>query len=405
MFLLLENYNIICFGPSDWWGMNPSCTTHIMKRFAEKNRVLYINPVSSDLLGSISRKKRKNIRSRIVRKLKSMSKYIRRPKTNLYVISPLFLPIQGVPLIDWLNNILLRLQLILILRILKMKHPLIWAENIRSVDMIDKIKNRGIVYHVSDMFSKCGYTLNKKALEKRENILTKKADVVICVSKALYKVKKNEHRNVSYLPHGVDFELFRQAVNNHEQLPELKNIEPPIAGYYGTLTNGNDIELLEYCAKNLPEVSFVFVGQVTTGDYSNLFSFSNVHYLGKLPYEKIPALCAAFTVCMLPWRVWDWIKNCNPLKFFEYMSSGRPIVSVEIDEVKSYYSTLTSIAYSSEEFLNAIVWEIENDTFERSQKRVNIAREHSWEKHINIISEIIRNAISNKSVHFDNINS
>jgi hypothetical protein len=55
---ILQNQDIVCFAPGDWWGMNPSCTTHIMKKLAEKNKVIYINPISSDLFGMSKKKKR-----------------------------------------------------------------------------------------------------------------------------------------------------------------------------------------------------------------------------------------------------------------------------------------------------------------------------------------------------------
>jgi glycosyltransferase involved in cell wall biosynthesis len=84
----------------------------------------------------------------------------------------------------------------------------------------------------------------------------------------------------------------------------------------------------------------------------------------------------------------DWIRNCNPLKMFEYMASGNPIVSVEISEAMQYADVI-SIAKNKEEFCSAIEWEIENDTAERSAKRRRIASEHSWENHVERISRMI----------------
>ena len=89
---MLQNQDIVCFALGDWWGMNPSCTTHIMKKLAVKNRVIYINPISSDLFG-MSRKKQRF--ARIIRKLKSIIKLVRKVNHNLYVVSPVFLPLQG----------------------------------------------------------------------------------------------------------------------------------------------------------------------------------------------------------------------------------------------------------------------------------------------------------------------
>ncbi|GAH58233.1 unnamed protein product, partial [marine sediment metagenome] len=184
-------------------------------------------------------------------------------------------------------------------------------------------------------------------------------------------------------------------------LRELEGIPKPIAGYFGTLTAHNDIELLMWCARRLPDVSFVLAGQITGGDYSALGNMPNVHLLGKIPYERIPYLCASFDVCMLQWKMSDWIRSCNPLKLFEYMASGRPIVSVPIVEVVKKYSEVISVARSKEEFCQAIMWELQNDTKARSQRRIQIAAEHSWDRHVEMISQLIMDTLSVKSADIE----
>lgn len=139
----------------------------------------------------------------------------------------------------------------------------------------------------------------------------------------------------------------------------------------------------------------MFAGQVTAGDYSELSSLKNVHLIGRLPYEKIPRLCAGFDVCMLQWKMSDWIRNCNPLKMLEYMASGNPIVSVEINEAKQYADVI-SIAGSKEEFCRAIEWELHRDTPQRRAKRIEIAASHSWKHHLECLSELLERTIDAK---------
>ena len=208
-------------------------------------------------------------------------------------------------------------------------------------------------------------------------------------------MKKAQRNNVFYIPHGVDFELFREAAQKRERIKELAGVPKPTAGYFGTMTAHNDIELLLWCARKLPNVSFVLAGQITGGDYSQLKQMNNVYFLGRLPYEKIPQLCAYFDVCMLQWKMSEWIECCNPLKMFEYMASGKPIVSVPIKEAMQY-SDIISIAHSKEQFTDAIRWELLNDTPERAERRIEIAREHSWDKHVEKISELIVNTIATR---------
>jgi len=399
---MIEDYDIVCFGPSDWWGMNPSCTTHIMQKLAKKNRVLYINPFSSDLREAT----KSGITARIIRKLKSTVKFLRQPQKNLHVFSPIFFPLQGNRVIDCVNNALLRFQIMSVRRVLGMSKPILWVENIRAADILRWFDPLLQVYHVSDLFSEDEYTANREILRPREEKVSRASDILICVSKRLFKVKSTQHNrnNVFYLPHGVDFELFRKAANNGDNsIKELANVPRPIAGYYGTMTAYNDIELLEYCAAHLRDVSFVLVGQITGGNYQELAKQPNVYLRGKVSYEQIPSLCACFDVCLLQWKMSKWIEYCNPLKFFEYMASGKAIVSVPIDEIVENYPNVVSVAGTKEEYCKAITWELNNDTNERAQRRIEAAKDHSWDSHIEQLSQIISEAVETKTVERTNV--
>lgn len=392
---MLKNQSIICFAPSDWWGMNPSCTTHIMRRLAASNKVLYINPFSSDLLG-VTKSQRKGFWKRFSRKLHSMTKWLKRPEHNLYVFSPIFIPIQGKQSIDRLNNRILAWQIKLAGRIAGIKKPLLWIENLRAADLLEYFRGHVKLYHVSDLFCHDGYISNKDIQLQREKKVADASDVILCVSRELYALKKRDYSNIQYLPHGVDFELFHKASEEQIVPEEVRNVPHPIAGYFGTLTGSNDIALWEYCAAQLPHVSFILAGRVTGGDYSTLQAMKNVYMPGHVPYEKIPALCANFDVCMMNWKMSPWIRSCNPLKMFEYMASGRPIVSVAIQEAQQY-NDIISIASDAEGFCRLLLWELTHDTPQRSQKRIDIARQHDWQRKILDVSKIIEGTLKSKA--------
>ena len=359
-----------------------------MQELSKDNSVLYINPFSSDILGAKSSGKKKGLSVRIKRKLKSMFSGLKKINSSLHVFSPFVIPIQGKTVFDSFNNFFLRLQIKFVFRIIGFTSPILWIENIRAANALQWFKSVMVVYHVSDLFAKDSYSSNQKALEAKEQYVSDRSDLTICVSDELYDMKKDLWDNVHYLPHGVDFELFRDASERPIALDVLSGIPHPVAGYFGTMTANNDIEMMVYCARTLPDVSFVFAGQITTGDYSELASLNNVYLLGRLPYNEIPQLCAAFDVCMLQWKVTDWIRHCNPLKMLEYMASGNPIVSVEINEAKKY-KDIISITETKEDFCRALMWEIENDNDERKKKRVEIASRHSWSSNVEKISEMI----------------
>jgi glycosyltransferase involved in cell wall biosynthesis len=92
-----------------------------------------------------------------------------------------------------------------------------------------------------------------------------------------------------------------------------------------------------------------------------------------------------------------WIVGCNPLKLFEYMACGKPIVSVPINEVVCNYSDIVSIADNKEDFCRAITWELQNDTTVRRGKRIAVARQHSWNNQIDSLSCLIQQGLSRKT--------
>jgi hypothetical protein len=98
---------------------------------------------------------------------------------------------------------------------------------------------------------------------------------------------------------------------------------------------------------------------------------------------------------MLAWKMSRWIESCNPLKMFEYMASGKPIVSVAIREAM-LYADVISIAHNKEEFCKAILWEMQNDAAERRCRRIKIAENHSWDNQVEKISGLIIQAMAAK---------
>jgi glycosyltransferase involved in cell wall biosynthesis len=389
--------DILCFGPSDWWGMNPSCTTHLMRKFSGTQRVVYVNPFSSDVLGSIGTAGgRRGFWTRVMRKLKSLARLYRKVSPTLYVVSPFFLPFQGVGWVDRLNDAMIKIQLSIVCRCLRVRHPILWVENLRAESVLDGFASDCIVYQMSDLFTDDSYVAHQSGLAERENRILNRADLVICVSHSLYERLDNRHSNRFYLPHGVDFDMFQEALRDNTPMEELNGLSHPIIGYFGTLTAHNDIELLTYCAQRMIHMSFVFAGQISGGDYTKLQSLPNVRFVGRLPYEKIPVLCARLDVGLMPWKMDSWIRNCNPLKMFEYMACGKPIVSVPILEAQRY-GDLIEVCETKEAFCDALESVLRHDDPERRQARMKVAQHHSWQAHLETIRGQLDDVLTRKS--------
>jgi hypothetical protein len=97
---VIRNESIICFA-HDWNG-DPTSKTHIMRILSEKNRILWVNSIGMRRPAVSGRDAR-----RLLAKLRAVSRGLVRVNANLHVLSPLAVPLPGVPGVERLNATLL----------------------------------------------------------------------------------------------------------------------------------------------------------------------------------------------------------------------------------------------------------------------------------------------------------
>ncbi len=139
-------------------------------------------------------------------------------------------------------------------------------------------------------------------------------------------------KNVHLVRNGTDFELFNQLTPNGI----LKDINGPIIGYYGAIAEWFDTELIVHCAMEHPDWNFVLIGSTVGCDTSSLEKLKNVHLLGEKPYKELPLYLYHFDVCTIPFKINPLTLATNPVKFYEYLSSGKPVVTVRLPELEPY---------------------------------------------------------------------
>jgi glycosyltransferase involved in cell wall biosynthesis len=149
---------------------------------------------------------------------------------------------------------------------------------------------------------------------------------------------------VRLLPHGVDIKHFSSPVPRAHDLPTDGK---PIAGFYGSISEWLDLELMSSTISRLPDWHFVFIGESVI-DLTPLKQFSNVHLLGPRAHRDLPAYSQHWNVSLLPFRDNEQIRACNPLKLREYLASGRPIVSTEFPALDGYRHLIDCVASANE---------------------------------------------------------
>ncbi len=116
---------------------------------------------------------------------------------------------------------------------------------------------------------------------------------------------------------------------------------PPRIGYVGSLYPGRGIELVLELAARLPAYAFEVVGG-TEADLARWRASRvapNVTFRGFVAPGKVAAMYGTFDVLLMPYphhgihgptQQLDTAAYCSPMKMFEYMASGVPIIASDL---------------------------------------------------------------------------
>ncbi|MCX8042400.1 MAG: polysaccharide pyruvyl transferase family protein, partial [Thermodesulfobacteriaceae bacterium] len=178
-------------------------------------------------------------------------------------------------------------------------------------------------------------------LERHKKLSLKEVDLVCCVSNKLYEEEKKRfsERQLIYLPNACEYQHFN-VTKNLDKVPEkMKTLlsEEPIIGYYGSLAEWIDYELLNYIAEQRPNWKIVLIGVDYDGSIKNLKSLPNIHYLGPVKYEELPNYAVWFDVALIPFKRGEIAKATSPIKLFEYLALGKVVLyTSDLVECKLY---------------------------------------------------------------------
>lgn len=156
---------------------------------------------------------------------------------------------------------------------------------------------------------------------------------------------------------GVDYKHFNKIDKNFafdKSYLNILNSKKPIIGYYGALASWFDYELIKYLALKRPGYNIVLLGikYDDSFDKAGLNKYSNIYFLGSKDYSVLPNYASNFNVCTIPFLINDITQATSPLKLFEYMALGKPIVTTAMKECKKYESVF--IANNKDEFVKLV---------------------------------------------------
>lgn len=268
--------------------------------------------------------------------------------------------------------------------------PILWVYSPVCADLVDHVPHSALVYDCVDRHSAYGGLMNPALVDQMELELAAKCDQVFATAKPLAERLEAANPHTAFIPNGANFARFYEASKPLPCPDDLRDIPHPLFGFVGALQPCIEYGFLEFAAKTHPEWHFVFLGGEKPGaDLSKLKAMANCHFLGLRPNEQLPAYIAQFDACLNLFAAGDLSKDVSPLKFYEYLATGKPIISTPQPEQVLQFKDLIHIAPTAEDFVRCCREALlEHDTDLR-EGRLEAGRRSSWDARVAQMREIL----------------
>ncbi len=275
----------------------------------------------------------------------------------------------------------------------KIIKPLLWIYNVNFADFIIERYSALKVYHATeDYFSKEFYQDLQAAdkIKKQLSIILQYADLLISVSEG---VQESYCTNAQYkgkklvLTNGCDFDFYKMDLQNINE----KSKHQKIVLYQGNISDKLDFELLTQLILKMSDWEFWFCGKAQAlKGWRKVLSLKNVKYHGCVSPEKLRELSYHASVGVIPFLQNNLIiERTFPLKAFEYVACGLPVVTVPIQSLLSY-ANVFHFARTADEF-EALIKVIAQTRYYKQaiQNRLTEASKHSYDGKFEVLLDKI----------------
>ena len=318
--------------------------------------------------------------------------------SNIFCLRPLkWLP-NAVPWFRRFNEWHLNRQIMAQLKHLKLEQDVVlWINAHQAGHLHRSLPRKVLVYDVTDDWTEFGSATERQLTQKQDALLCRVADgIIVCSDRLLAQKSSSTAAKVVLIPNGVHAEHYEGVLNPEGALPEDSAEWPkPVLGYVGTIHDQRlDLDLLESLANQLKQGRVVLVGpnHLNPNQMKKLSSLGNVIFTGAVPYQNVPLYMKHFNVCIVPHLVSQFTESLNPIKLWEYLAAGKPIIATNVAGFRDFPEHVC-IANNAEDFFKASINAI-NEPVEKGYSRRQEALRHSWTSRVAAVETFLNDLTS-----------
>jgi uncharacterized SAM-binding protein YcdF (DUF218 family)/glycosyltransferase involved in cell wall biosynthesis len=388
-------HDVICISSIDWdfiWQGHQEIMSTLA---AQGHRVLFVENtgVRTPKLSDMPR-----LRQR-VRNWARGTRGFREERRNLFVLSPIVLPLPYSRVARWLNRTVLAHLIRRWMRVVEWSRPIVWTflPTPLAHDLIDRLDPALTIYYCIDDLASS--SLEARRITSSEEKMFRRADLVFVTSEKLRRRAAAMSPHVHFFPFGVRFEAFEEARTAGAVTPDdIRSLVRPVVGYVGGMHQWVDQDLIVEVARRLPDVTFAFVGPPQC-DLSKLEACPNVTLLGGKPHAELPAYIRAFDIGIVPYKLSEYTTNVYPTKLNEYLAMGIPVVATNLLEIQRFnadHGSIVAVAENAEAFAGAVEKALKQPKGAGAERRIAVAQSNSWEMRIRQMQVLIDEAVEAK---------
>ena len=361
--IILEKKDIVCF-PIINWDFRSQRPQHILNEFAKKgHRIFYLTVNLRPLEKSFE--------------IKNVAKNVFQIELGLPKFFDIYKDKFDESLVLYLIDKFKKVQKILKLDAVSFVEFPTWAPLALE---LRKQLDYPIIFDCLDDFAGFRNVINER--KEEEISLIYSSDLVLATSSYLLNKISKASRTL-FLPNAGEFDHFNKAENG------FLKYKKPIIGYFGSISDWFDTELIEYLARKCPEFTFVMIGHTFGADIRKFQESSNVHFIGERPYSELPKYLHDFDVCLIPFKMIPLIEATHPVKIYEYFAAGKPVVATNMTELHSM-SEMCYLAENKEDFLNKLNLAIKENDETIRKKRIKFASENTWNNRFDTLYDTLK---------------